>query len=143
LGATALPPSVGTERLPAQRASEQSLLLASGLRLDLEVPYDESVLHQDSSLSWWKCHATKNQSLSVDEKDGKILLHCHAGCSFEAVLAAAKIEKRELFQQNGDGPKRAKPKIVKTYDYCNEKGTAQCPRTPFWPVTFPSLLTRF
>src|SRR6266576_728827 len=49
----------------------------------------------------WKAlcpaHADKDPSLSINERDGKILLYCHAGCSQVAVLAAAKINPRELF----------------------------------------------
>jgi len=59
-------------------------------------------------------HADKNPSLSISERDGKILVHCHAGCSQEAVCAALKTEARKLFPQNGnDGPNGAKGKICR------------------------------
>jgi len=35
-------------------------------------------------------HADKEQSLSISEKDGKILLHCHAGCDKESAFDKAK-----------------------------------------------------
>jgi len=84
-------------------------------------------------------HADKNPSLSITEKGGKILLHCHAGCSQEAVLTAAKIEKHELFPQNNNGgPKKAKAKkkIVATYDYVDEKGTLLYQKVRYEPKDF-------
>jgi len=42
-------------------------------------------------------HADGNPSLSISEKDGKILLHCMAGCVTEDVCKAAGIKMRELF----------------------------------------------
>jgi hypothetical protein len=49
-----------------------------------------------------KCpaHEDHEPSLSISEKDGVVLLHCHAGCQQEAVLAALEqlgIPKRDLF----------------------------------------------
>lgn len=35
-------------------------------------------------------HNDRNPSLSITEKDGKILVHCHAGCSQENVIQALK-----------------------------------------------------
>ena len=34
-------------------------------------------------------HEDRNPSLSATERDGQVLLHCHAGCMQEAVLEAA------------------------------------------------------
>lgn len=42
-------------------------------------------------------HEDRNPSLSITERDGRVLLHCHAGCTVEAVCAALKIEMRDLF----------------------------------------------
>src|SRR5262249_19106128 len=42
-------------------------------------------------------HDDKNPSLSINEREGKILLHCHAGCSFENVIAAVGVEATALF----------------------------------------------
>ncbi len=42
-------------------------------------------------------HADNNPSLSIYEKDGRILLHCFAGCATEDICNAAGIKMRELF----------------------------------------------
>jgi DNA primase len=69
----------------------------------------------------WKAlcpaHADKNPSLSIRQVDGKILIHCHAGCSTQAILTALGIEARDLFE-DGNGGRQ----IVAEYDYCDEKG---------------------
>lgn len=69
----------------------------------------------------WKAlcpaHADKNPSLSIRQGEGKTLIHCHAGCSSEAVLAALGIETRDLFDDVGQARR-----IVAEYDYCDEKG---------------------
>jgi AAA domain len=68
-----------------------------------------------------KCpaHDDKNPSLaiSVNERDGKILVYCHAGCTTEAVCAAAGIELTELFTDNGPAQR-----VVAEYGYSDEKG---------------------
>lgn len=42
-------------------------------------------------------HEDTKASLSISLKDDKILLHCFAGCSVEAVLQALKLEMKDLF----------------------------------------------
>src|SRR5262249_41442791 len=63
-------------------------------------------------------HDDRNPSLSINVRDDKILIHCHAGCSQEAVLAALGIEGRELSLSVSDSERR----IVTTYDYQDENG---------------------
>jgi hypothetical protein len=76
----------------------------------------------------WKArcpaHPDKNPSLSICEREGKILLHCHAGCATENICAAAGIGMRKLFPQKpsqdwGNGRSR---KITARYPYTDEKG---------------------
>src|SRR5215470_8877425 len=56
-------------------------------------------------------HDDKRSSLSVSEgRDGKLLLTCHAGCSFETILAAIP------------GAQNATKRIVAEYDYRDEQG---------------------
>jgi putative DNA primase/helicase len=42
-------------------------------------------------------HAGSSQSLVVTERDGRVLLHCHAGCATGDILAALGLELRDLF----------------------------------------------
>jgi putative DNA primase/helicase len=82
-------------------------------------------------------HDDRNPSLSINERDGKILLHCHAGCSQEAVLAALKIGPRELFlQSSNSGSKKDKRKIAKTYDYRDENETLLYQTVRYEPKDF-------
>ena len=62
-------------------------------------------------------HDDQNPSLSIHERDGKVLLKCFAGCTIEAVCGSAGIELSELFGENG-----AAPQIVAKYDYVDENG---------------------
>lgn len=51
-------------------------------------------------------HEDKNPSLSVSERDGKILLYCHAGCSVNDILLALGLPISALFagsKPNGNG----------------------------------------
>jgi len=65
-------------------------------------------------------HEDHSASLSVREgDDGRVLLHCHAGCELSDVLAATGMTASDLFNGNG---KSAKPEIVATYDYVTDDG---------------------
>jgi hypothetical protein len=44
-------------------------------------------------------HADKCPSLSILEENRRILLHCFAECSVEAICAALRIEVRDLFTE--------------------------------------------
>jgi putative DNA primase/helicase len=72
-----------------------------------------------SGSSWMaKCpaHEDHNPSLSIREVDGKVLLHCHAGCTQRAVIDA--LRAHGLWQ-----PERAEnQRIVAAYDYTDEHG---------------------
>ena len=53
--------------------------------------------------SWMACcpaHDDRNPSMSVTERDRKILMHCHAGCSVDDICAALGIEKKDLFEDD-------------------------------------------
>jgi antitoxin (DNA-binding transcriptional repressor) of toxin-antitoxin stability system len=72
-------------------------------------------------------HDDKTASLSISEGRDGLLLHCHAGCPFEAVAAALGIKSKELFHANGTAKsgKRAdsqKLNIVATYPYHDTEG---------------------
>src|SRR5437879_6218217 len=73
-------------------------------------------------------HNDHKPSLSVDEGvDGRILVYCHAECSFEQVCAALKIDSSSLSPNGHARSARAgreatseRPRIAKTYDYLDE-----------------------
>lgn len=70
-----------------------------------------------------KCpaHDDRQASLSVSEgDDGRVLLHCHAGCRFEDIAGAAGIPMTDLFAEEIKPKQRAK--IVAEYDYVDEVG---------------------
>jgi putative DNA primase/helicase len=65
-----------------------------------------------------KCpaHDDNNPSLSIRDADGKVLLHCHAGCAQGDVIDALKA--RGVWQ-----PERTEnSRIVAEYDYTDEDG---------------------
>jgi putative DNA primase/helicase len=65
-------------------------------------------------------HDDRNPSLSVGEgTDGEVLIHCHAGCSVEDIVAAVKLELVDLFPAKADD---TRPSIAATYDYDDEDG---------------------
>jgi len=64
-------------------------------------------------------HDDKVPSLSISEgKDGKTLLHCHAGCDKAAVLKAAGLKASDLFPYTREEAAR----IVAVYSYTDETG---------------------
>jgi len=77
-------------------------------------------------------HADKNPSLSIHERDGKILLYCQAGCSQEEVFAAAGIKPQELFLDVRESEKR----IVAEYSYTDESGNLLFQVVRFDPKDF-------
>ncbi len=71
-----------------------------------------------------KCpgHSGKSDdSLSITEKNGTVLLKCFSGCEFIAIVNALELKPADLFTDNGSKGK-SKSKIVATYDYTDESG---------------------
>lgn len=62
-------------------------------------------------------HDDRNPSLSMCEKDGKLLLRCHAGCEQRDVIEALKA--RGLWECSDSAEGR---RIAATYDYSDEAG---------------------
>lgn len=61
-------------------------------------------------------HDDRHASLSVGVgEDGRVLLHCHAGCDTERVLGAITLTLGDLY------PPREKAEPI-TFDYCDENG---------------------
>lgn len=59
-------------------------------------------------------HADRNPSLSLRLADGKLLVHCHAGCSQRAVID--RLSELGLWQKN----ESLRSRIVATYPYTDE-----------------------
>ncbi len=75
-------------------------------------------------------HDDKHNSLSVsDGTDGRLLLHCHAGCEFEAILAA-------IPQTNGNGNGSNARHEVAAYDYRDQSGSLLYQAVRFEPKDF-------
>ena len=67
-------------------------------------------------------HEDGRASLSVGEgEDGRVLLHCHAGCGLDSVLTKLNLTERDLFSPR-EATMPGRPKIVSSYDYANEDG---------------------
>lgn len=86
-------------------------------------------------------HDDNNPSLSIsDGKDGKVLVHCHAGCDQNVVIDALK--SRKLWPEaeaKAEAPSRGRPKqaIVATYDYADpETGEVKLQVVRYEPKTF-------
>jgi len=83
----------------------------------------------------WQCPAHQDQkaSLSVREGgDGKAVLHCHAECPTQAVLAALGLDWSDLFPEDRKG----KAEIVATYDYTDEQGGLLYQAVRYFPKAF-------
>jgi len=87
-------------------------------------------------------HEDTNPSLSISQgDDGRILLHCHAGCSPETVVFALGLSMADLFPDSV--PKTATPpvakpsgRIVAMYDYKDEEGRLLYQVVRFEPKDF-------
>lgn len=70
----------------------------------------------------WRCPAHNDisrPSLSLTEGDGRALVHCHAGCSVDAVMFALGLDMADLFDAKAEADR---PVIVATYPYTDEDG---------------------
>ena len=65
-------------------------------------------------------HNDKNPSLSVKLTDQKILLNCHAGCSFTAIVSALNMNINQ-FNTINSKPKKRRQEVCR-YDYRSEGG---------------------
>lgn len=62
-------------------------------------------------------HDDKNPSLSLRDAEGKVLVHCHAGCDQDSVIEALK--GLGLWPEHARAQKKV---ITATYDYTDESG---------------------
>jgi hypothetical protein len=83
----------------------------------------------------WRCpaHEDRKASLSVAEgRHGRVLLHCHAGCRTEDVLAALRLDWPDLFPEGRNG----KAELVAAYDYTDEQGRLLYQEVRYFPKAF-------
>ncbi|MDE7261138.1 MAG: AAA family ATPase [Oscillospiraceae bacterium] len=76
---------------------------------------------------WTACcpnHGDTHQSLSVGiGKDGRVLLHCHTGCTVDDIVWSMGLQKKDLFVEDKppDKPRKYSP-VVATYSYRDDAG---------------------
>lgn len=87
-----------------------------------------------------KCpaHDDRSASLSIGQgDDGRTLIHCHAGCRTEDVLAAVGLKMSDLMPPREEQPRqRNKGKIVAEYDYRDASGRLLYQALRFDPKDF-------
>ena len=86
-----------------------------------------------------KCpaHNDQNPSLSISEGDGgRILLKCHAGCTFDAIAKALEIPQSELIGDDKARQRKPRATLTKTYSYTDEQGTELFQKCRFEPKRF-------
>ncbi|MCL5734820.1 MAG: AAA family ATPase [Actinobacteria bacterium] len=66
-------------------------------------------------------HDDQRRSLSVTEKEGMVLIHCHAGCRTEAIVEKIGLTMADLSPSSKRGRKKA-PIIAEAYEYRDERG---------------------
>jgi len=82
---------------------------------------------KENSNGWLACcpaHDDKNPSLSIAEKDGKILFKCFAGCSYVQIVQALGINEHEQKNKFKLDIKRGEKRqmVSAAYDYTDENG---------------------
>lgn len=77
-------------------------------------------------------HEDEKPSLSIREKSGKILIHCHAGCTTDAICSALGIRQSDLFIDS----QPTKRRLVATYDYTDEDGNLLYQKLRYDPKDF-------
>lgn len=81
-------------------------------------------------------HSDQHASLAVSRgDDGRVLLHCHAGCSPMAVCQALGLRLGQLFPPRPKAP-QSRGRIVATYDYHDAEGKPLYQVVRFEPKDF-------
>lgn len=71
-------------------------------------------------LAYCPAHMDKNPSLSLRDVDGKVLVHCHAGCDQRRVIEA--LDARGLWPERQRVQRVDRSAVAATYDYRDEVG---------------------
>jgi len=114
------------------------LPVATDTRLDNVLRHFEGTPKASGSGYTVRCpahdDATESLTVHVSDRDGKILLHCQAGCDFEVVREAAGLSHADLAAPGSDRPRRSNnaprtteeilswPSTVATYEYRDAEG---------------------
>jgi putative DNA primase/helicase len=74
-----------------------------------------------------RCPAHQDDTASLAVKiadDGKLLIKCHAGCTFAAIRDALGLRNGDFFPPRSDSPRPAGGgrRMVSAYNYCDEQG---------------------
>ncbi|OQY03369.1 MAG: hypothetical protein B6I25_08175 [Planctomycetales bacterium 4572_13] len=79
-------------------------------------------------------HEDNRNSLSIKmADDGKILLHCFAGCKTDKICADIELDMQDLFPPKTTSPPR---RIAATYSYTNEDGELLFQKLRYEPKDF-------
>ena len=99
------------------------MITVESIRQALQCEHPSCACHRPNGHVHCPAHVDSTPSLSVSERDGKILVYCHGGCPQDRVLSALK-EKGLWPSGNGSGrtPPRKK-ELVATYGYKDATGT--------------------
>lgn len=104
-------------------------------RLNNPIPYKG---RQDDYFSFCPCHddgaKSGRRSLRTQQKDGKILLYCFAGCTPENIVKALGLTMSDLFTD--DKPKASRRQIAAVYDYQDEAGRLSYQVVKYIPKDF-------
>ena len=97
-------------------------------------------VEERGSNSWQaRCpyHDDKRPSLSINiGGDGKVLLHCHAGCETKDILKVLGLDFVDLFPSRTVRTKTSRGKIVAKYDYCDATGELALQVVRYGPKQF-------
>lgn len=76
-------------------------------------------------------HDDNRNSLSINAgDDGRVLLHCFAGCSVDDVCAGIELDTKDLF------PQKQKRREIARYDYTDESGKLLFQKVRYEPKDF-------
>jgi hypothetical protein len=82
-------------------------------------------------------HDDHRASLSIGRGgDGRVLLHCHTGCSAETILQSASLTWSDVMGANAPSVNRLTAQIAGTYDYLNARGDLVFQVVRFSPKDF-------
>jgi hypothetical protein len=87
----------------------------------------------------WCCpaHDDSTPSLSITTADGKVIIHCHAGCTVQDVVAAVGLRMTDLFDPSEtNGHVNGKARITAAYNYTDAAGALLFQVVRMDPKTF-------